>query len=96
MMEEWHVLSLDIWGNADDGWELNQAYKVHELFIADNLNIDEVLPMLRRCHMLANSQVNSDYGVNWDSEGLIEVHRVSDLRPLLQIQKAYKGHSYEK
>lgn len=95
MMEEWHILSLDVWGNAEDGYEVNDVRKVHEIFIPDNIGGDYIVPMLRRSNLLSDDHLDKDYDVRWDSEGFIELNRSSDGRPLLQIQKAYDGHSYE-
>jgi hypothetical protein len=52
--QKWQVISLDVWGNARDGFELNAAYTTeHYAELPEGFGLEDVCRELERLGLIA-------------------------------------------
>ena len=93
VMEKWEILYLDVWGNAEDGWEVNQTFRSMQIEMPEDFTEEGIIPLLKWLDVLEPAYPNEIFEVCWDSESFIEVNRSTDARPLVHIQKVYEQAS---
>ena len=78
---------FDVWGNPEDGWEVNNLCKEREnLRISNTATQSDILALLKGVGFI-QEQVNLD-DVNfsvWDKD-MIELEQASDGRPLCRLE----------
>ena len=80
---------FDVWGNAKDGWEVNnQCIEFDDLYITDDCSKKEILNYLRDTGYLTTSDMRRleviDYGE------LIEINERKGCKPLYALQMVFK------
>lgn len=87
-MAKWTVWTLDVWGNPDDGYEVNDRCNVGtvELHPVDSSDCTDghILGTLQREKYLSASLSTIDVAVDGDDR-ILFVDATADGRPLLQL-----------
>lgn len=78
------VLSLDVWGNEEDGFEVNDRCRVGTIDLDESLNSDDVLRELDGAGYVHASlcEVNDAIG----DEYTLHIDSAQNGRPLLQLE----------
>ena len=82
------VISLDIWGNETDGWEVNDCHKLghFEMDAVDFDNDDALIHALITNDYLAEHVTPDSVNIDWMDENSCYINRAEDGRPLLEIR----------
>jgi hypothetical protein len=84
-MPKYRIISLDVWGNAEDGWEVNAAYNTsHIVEIADESDAASVVDALIDYGYL--SEKTRSAGIEWTGEDCIQVVSCDGM-PLCDLRK---------
>lgn len=76
----------DVWGNAKDGYEVNNLAVVEEdIYISDDASKDDILRLLKRIGYLKKSLRHCDIEV-WDNFDMIELFRKRDMYPICRLE----------
>ena len=81
----------DVWGNEEDGWEVNNLGVIEEgIWISDDTTEEELFNYLRDTIGYFNKDVKfSDVEIIWDSPEFIEFFDASNGYPLGRLQESY-------
>ena len=82
------IYYFDVWGNAKDGWEVNnQCTEFDDLMISDDASEKEILEYLVSIKFLATSdrrRVRIDMNSYADA---MEIYEVKGLKPLASLRR---------
>lgn len=77
---------FDVWGNEEDGWEVNNLATIEEgIWIFDDADDQEVLDYMVTIGWLKSSKAEDIYLVS-DCEGMIEFFQTVDDMPLGRLE----------
>lgn len=83
-MAIYKVCSLDVWGNAEDGWDVNDLFVQGRIELADSDGKDEILAKLMAEGFLrAGLRLDIDDSDAW----LITIDFAHNGMPLLQLRR---------
>lgn len=78
---------FDVWGNAEDGYEVNnQSLEFDDLYIDPNSSDADIVEYLKQIGYFANDVKMSDLEI-WDDGEVIEFFRAEDMLPLCRLEK---------
>lgn len=79
---------FDVWGNAEDGWEVNdQSMEFDDLYIADDATDEELIAYLKSINYLSEYvQLGKDVVIE-DNGDMIEIFKADDLMPICRLQR---------
>ena len=82
---------FDVWGNEEDGWEVNNLGPIEEkIWISDDTTEEELFNYLKDTIGYFNRNTKfSDVEIQWDDPDFIEIFQASDGYPLGRLQKSY-------
>lgn len=90
---KWTLWSLDIWGNAEDGWEFNDRSKDEEFecdvsMYADDDAIKTLLETLDGMGWHFMKGIKEGYYAfpKWENEYTVGIYRKKDDKPLYTIE----------
>jgi hypothetical protein len=83
---EWSVYSYDVWGNADDGWEVNDSFYVGEVTLADDASDADIITALKDAGILSKKAKVSNVDIDGDDD-YITLNDKRDGMPLLELRK---------
>jgi hypothetical protein len=83
----YEVIIPDVWGNEEDGWEVNDIRKTGEFYsITNKASDDEVLSTLVNDEWISRLD-KGDVSIEFeDGDSSLWVIRTSDDKPLLKLQ----------
>lgn len=84
---KYEVFSLDVWGNAEDGFEVNDLFRIDTIELPEAATDDQILAALEES---GNINAGSSPLANVDDPGdgdLITIEQKSDGRPVLQLRR---------
>ena len=63
-MREWRFWSYDVWGNAREGYEVNDRYEIDKVYIDDSIIEDKkkLSSLIRKVYGLKKIQLSFDGG----------------------------------
>lgn len=77
---------FDVWGNEEDGWEVNNlCTRADDLFILDDTTDQELLTFLKQIGFLTTDDVDL-IEVDWSSDGFCELFAKQDGYPLGRLE----------
>jgi hypothetical protein len=80
------VLSLDVWGNAEDGWEVNQVFTTSfEIEVSEDADTREIVAALIDIGYLS-PRAKGKVDVECESESEIHLSVFPDGRPLCTLR----------
>ncbi len=78
---------FDVWGNEDDGWEVNdQCVIMDGITITDDAVNDDIVAYLVMCGYLKQGTDVEDLIIDWE-DGFIELYQKEDGRPLCCLRR---------
>ena len=85
------VHTYDVWGNAQDGWEVNNQYIVHDdLVITEDATQHDVMQALKRVGFLARHvQLNMLDFMEWGAD-MIKICDRRNGKPLCYLTANYQ------
>lgn len=83
MAKELAVCSLDVWGNEEDGFEVNQSYSTGVTVLAD-MSDDYYYRQIRE-----HFNPRGAFKIEWQDESNADVSDKATGRPLYVIQEKY-------
>lgn len=82
---QFEVITLDVWGNEEEGFEVNDAHSTGEFIeIGDNDMSADVVEKLLRADWLSEKGA-SIATVEWHDDGFIEIARSDNGKPLFHL-----------
>lgn len=91
-MNKWELWDyFDVWGNADDGYEVNNLAKIEEdIVLADDTSDDELIDFLIRIEYLTPECSTENIEIVSDVD-YIELFRKDDHFPICCFRRQYNG-----
>lgn len=87
----WDVLSLDVWGNADDGWEVNAAYFTGTRIEFDSIDDEKaIVDALIEADILIPGASADGLEIEGD-EYMLFISDVEDGCPIVHLQHLHKN-----
>lgn len=78
---------FDVWGNAEDGWEVNNLCTVEEnIFISDDSTNAELISLLKNINYLGNEATIENVRVEWINETFCELFQTYNEMPLGRLE----------
>lgn len=78
---------FDVWGNAKDGWEVNnQCVEFDDLYLTDDITDKEILDYLKETGYLSTSDMRRIVVENW-GDGFIEIYQRKGMVPLYSLRE---------
>lgn len=84
---EWEVRSYDVWGNAEDGWEVNDSFRVGTVSFADNASDETIISVLKNAGILSEKASVKNIDIDGDDD-FITLNDSRDGMPLLELAKS--------
>jgi len=83
---------FDVWGNEEDGWEVNDQTVVEEkIWISDDTTEEELFNYLKDTVGYFNRNTKfSDVEIQWDDPDFIEIFQASDGCPVCSLRVSYR------
>ena len=82
---------FDVWGNEEDGWEVNNLGPIEEkIWISDDITEEELFNYLKDTIGYFNKDTKfSDVIIEWNDPDFIEFFQADNYYPLGRLQKSY-------
>ena len=83
---------FDVWGNEEDGWEVNDQTVVEDkIWISDDTTEEELFNYLKDTVGYFNRNTKfSDVEIQWDDPDFIEIFQASDGCPVCSLRVSYR------
>ena len=78
---------FDVWGNEDDGWEVNDLCYSGEIELSEDFKNDEILEELKDVGFLRDDVTMDMLEIDWSDEYFIEIFQADNYRPICRIEK---------
>ena len=86
-VSKWAVISPDVWGDGEGGWEVNDAHQVGTIELSNSEDDDAVInDLIAGGHLIEEARGNVD--IDGD-EDILYIGQMSDARPILHVQRLY-------
>lgn len=82
----WRILGLDVWGNADDGYEVNDRWASGFCYLPENPTDRQILTALKNGLGSDSPFRTKFYAIDGD-DGFLSVDRRRDGKPLYQLER---------
>ena len=80
---------FDVWGNAKDGWEVNNAcVEFDDLQITDDATHKDILNYLKDINFLSTSDMRRLVVDDWGS--VLEIYERKGMKPLCSLREVIK------
>jgi hypothetical protein len=89
-VSKYEVISYDVWGNKDDGYEVNQSFHTGKFVeVPDDLEITpkDVIIILKREGVVDDKMNILNTEVDLSHDNAIYFHRIIDNKPLFELRK---------
>ena len=88
MTNTWSLIDyFDVWGNKEDGWEVNNlSVEFEDLYIADDVTDEDLIDYLKDIGYLAKELEVSEIEI-WDSGDMIELSKADDGMPICRLTR---------
>jgi hypothetical protein len=84
----WKLYSLDVWGNAKEGYEVNDRYHLDNLELSDNATEKELVKILKSMDYLKKTVKMKQLKIDWD-EDYTTIDSAKTGKPLFQLIKEF-------
>ncbi len=93
------VHSFDVWGNAREGWDINDAYRCGKLIINkkfDDIEPEDVIRALKKHGYIRKTAKDNTLGLDWEYNGwfISDDRKCNHGYPLYRIQNVTEDHMY--
>jgi hypothetical protein len=86
-MPKWRVLSLDVWGNPEDGFEVNDRYGIGKIELPEDYTDAQLLRVLKDAGFVRPYVTLARIEIEDDGAGLISLDQKKDGRPVFQLER---------
>ena len=86
MKTKWDVRTYDVWGNEDDGFYVNDIYRIGEVELDNDPSDADVIFSLKGAGILNGFATVRDYEFDGD-DTVIYLNVASNSRPVLELTK---------
>lgn len=86
-MPTYEIRSLDVWGNPEDGYEVNDSWRCGSIEIADNATDAQIVRALQDVEYLNRELAADFFTVDASDDSMISIDRAEDGKPILQLGK---------
>ena len=85
-MSKWQVWGLDVWGNAEDGWEVNDWWKLKVVDLPKNPSNKQVIQALFDAEILKTNNPRK-FSIEWWDTKKCGINCVVEDMPLLNVER---------
>lgn len=85
-MSMWTVYDLDVWGNAEDDWDVNDWWPVTKF---DDNDRNDIITFLY-CEELITTDAPEKFVVDACGENHIDIYQAEDMMPLFSLEREVK------
>lgn len=89
---EYEIITYDVWGNSEDGWDVNQAFHTRKFVsIPDGHEADaDLIINILKSEDVVDEEMNSkNTNVDISHEHTIYFERSDDSKPLFELRKEH-------
>lgn len=88
-MADYDLISLDVWGNSKDGWEVNAAYTTGDIIrLPEDWTMVQLIRALKRIGRLHKwVKASSFEDTSHVPEDIYLDHRPTGLQPIYQLER---------
>ena len=80
---------FDVWGNEEDGWEVNNlSIEFNDLYLAPDITNEEIIDYLKNIGYFTKDVQMSDLSICDDGD-MIEIEKADNGMPLCRLQRNY-------
>lgn len=77
---------FDVWGNEDDGYEVNDSSSVGTIELDDDANDDELIAVLIHAGHVVKGCSSSDFRIEWSDDTWCEIEEAARGYPLFALR----------
>lgn len=80
---------FDVWGNAEDGWEVNNQSvwdDADDIYMSDDTTDTELIDYLKGIRYLNDNVKESDLYIDWGDGDFIEIFKADDMMPICSLR----------
>jgi hypothetical protein len=81
---EYEVRSLDVWGNAEEGYDVNDSFSIGTIELSESMSDKEILQALVKEGYLDDRAMELGE-VDQASDEFIHIYVKSDMKPVLNL-----------
>ena len=81
----WRVFSLDVWGNARDGYEVNDRSGIGKVRLPDDATNEQIVRALKDAGILRKTVRMSQIAIDGD-DMFISIDQAKDGKPVFQLE----------
>lgn len=87
-MNKWTLINyFDVWGNEEEGWEVNNACsEFDDLEIADDATDQDIIDYLYNIEFFRTNDLEK-FRIEDMGDGFIEIYQAEDNKPLCRLQR---------
>jgi hypothetical protein len=82
MKKLYKACQLDVWGNSEEGWDVNQSFELFRLYLNNDMKDQEILDRLKKKGIEFSNQVEIDPNYR---DSYITIVEVEGKRPVLDL-----------
>ena len=87
-MATFNVHALDVWGNADDGFEVNNAFRTEtNVTIPENATDDDIALILIDANILEGGHTGDDITIEGDHDFMLCIYESETYEPLWNLAR---------
>lgn len=86
-MDKYRVIDyFDVWGNAEDGWEVNNLAKIGEIELEDYTSVEEVIGKLQDMDFLSGNATAEVFEVYNDYHFIEYYIKAENNKPMFRLE----------
>jgi hypothetical protein len=86
-MEVWRIYTYDVWGNANDGYEVNDVFRTSDIVeVASNADTATILAALDAANLI-DAGYSELFTIDESNEDTIYFERSNDGKPVAEIRR---------
>jgi hypothetical protein len=83
----WEVRSLDVWGNQEDGYEVNETFHAGELCFTHYPSADQIFARLKTDGLIKSSVKRSEVDVDTNGPDYYDINDAATGEPLFTVTR---------
>ena len=85
-MNEYELYSYDVWGNEEDGYEVNDSYKIGKIELEDTED-NSIIEALKQFGFLKDHALTSDFTIDGENEYTLYVNGEKNNYPYCELRR---------
>lgn len=87
-MKRYHVRTLDVWGNEEDGWQVNDVFPNGYIDVEEGVTDEEIWTVL--CADNAAQGPFSEAEFDWSGELTLYINEKATGKPVFELEEVLK------